>query len=250
MNLKKTIFFGLFMVIGLMVKAQTADEIVSKYIEKTGGKDAWSKVTTSKTTAKVKTQGMDFPAIMLSKKMKQKISFTFQGINMVQPAFDGTTGWQTNFMNMKPEKMEAEDTEILRSEVDDFPNPFLNYKQKGYTLELQDAEVVEGTDCFKLKMTKKPIKIDGKDEENASVYLIDKENFIPILIRSVIKKGPAKGKLSEIYFSDYQDVNGLMMPFTIDQKFEAQTQASIVIEKIELNVDIDDKEFAFPEGNQ
>ena len=40
-----------------------------------------------------------------------------------------------------------------------------------------------------------------------------------------------------------------MLPFTLDQKFEGQTQAYIAIEKIELNVEIDDKEFAFPEGN-
>lgn len=91
--------------------------------------------------------------------------------------------------------------------------------------------------------------IEGKEEENSTVYFFDKENFIPIMTKSIIKKGPAKGKSSESVFSDYQEVNGLMLPFTLDQKFEGQTQASIAIEKIELNVEIDDKEFAFPEGN-
>ena len=248
MSFKKTFLFGSFLILGQLMYAQTADEIINKYFEKTGGREAWSKITTMRSTAKVKTQGMELPAVMLSKPMKQKMSFTFQGLMIVQPAFDGTTGWQTNFMTMKAEKMEAEDNAITKAEVGDFPDPFLRYKEKGYSVELQGSEAVEGTDCFKIKLTKKPIMIDGKEEENSTVYFIDKENFVPIMAKSVIKKGPAKGKTSESIMSDYQEVNGLMLPFTMDQKFDGQLQASIAIEKIEFNVEIDDKEFAFPEG--
>ncbi len=241
---------SLLIAAGNAVFAQTAEEIINKYIENTGGLDAWSKLVSMRSTAKVKAQGMEFPAIMLSKPMKQKVSLTFQGMNIVQPAFDGTTGWNTNFMTMKAEKMEAEDNEITKAEVADFPDAFLKHKEKGYHLELQGSETVEGTDCFKIKLTKKPVVIDGKEEENAVVYFFDKENFIPILTRSLIKKGPAKGKFSETSMSDYQEVNGLMLPFTMDQKFDGQVVASIAVEKIELNVEIDDKEFAFPEGNE
>jgi outer membrane lipoprotein-sorting protein len=234
---------------GQLLNAQTVDEIINKYYENTGGREAWSKITTIKSIAKVKTQGLELPAIMLSKPMKQKMSFTFQGITIVQPAFDGTTGWQTNFMTMKAEKMEAEDNEITKAEVEDFPDAFLSYKSKGYALELQGSETVEGTDCYKIKLTKKPIMIDGKEEENSSVYFFDKDNYVPIMTKSVIKKGPAKGKTSESLMSDYQEVSGVMMPFSIAQKFDGQLQASIMIEKIEVNVPIDDKEFTFPEGN-
>ncbi|MGB4840077.1 MAG: outer membrane lipoprotein-sorting protein, partial [Saprospiraceae bacterium] len=147
MNLTKTLFFSCFIIMGQLLNAQTVDEIINKYYENTGGREAWSKITTIKSIAKVKTQGLELPAIMLSKPMKQKMSFTFQGITIVQPAFDGTTGWQTNFMTMKAEKMEAEDNEITKAEVEDFPDAFLSYKSKGYALELQGSETVEGTDC-------------------------------------------------------------------------------------------------------
>ena len=249
MNLTKTLFFSCFIIMGQLLNAQTVDEIINKYYENTGGREAWSKITTIKSIAKVKSQGLELPAIMLSKPMKQKMSFTFQGITIVQPAFDGTTGWQTNFRTMKAEKMEAEDNEITKAEVEDFPDAFLSYKSKGYALELQGSETVEGTDCYKIKLTKKPIMIDGKEEENSSVYFFDKDNYVPIMTKSVIKKGPAKGKTSESLMSDYQEVSGVMMPFSIAQKFDGQLQASIMIEKIEVNVPIDDKEFTFPEGN-
>ncbi len=243
----KNYFTLILLMSSFLMSAQTADEIINKYIENTGGREAWSKVTSMKSVGNVKAQGMDFPTTMLSKQNKQKISFTFQGKEIVQPAFDGQVGWQTNFMTMKAEKMEAEDSEMLKSEFGDFPDAFLKYKEKGYTVELQGSETVEGTDCFKIKLTKKPVKADGVEVENASFYFFDKENYVPILVKSEIKKGPQKGKFSETSMSDYQEVNGLVLPFTIDQKFDGQTMASVKLTGIELNVTIDDKEFAFPE---
>lgn len=249
MNITKTFLFGIFLFVANIATAQTADDIINKYIENTGGRDAWSKVTSSKSTALIKTQGMELPGVMLMKPNKIKMAITFQGLTIVQPAFDGTTGWQTNFMTMKAEKMEAEDNELTKSEASDFPDALLNYKAKGYTVELQGSEAVEGTDCFKIKLTKKPIMIEGKEEENSTVYFMDKENFVPIMTRTVIKKGAAKGKNSETLMSDYQEVNGLYFPFTMDQKFDGQLQASISLSKIEINVPIDDSEFTFPAGN-
>ncbi|MFZ1705570.1 MAG: outer membrane lipoprotein-sorting protein [Saprospiraceae bacterium] len=246
--MKIKIFFlsTFFLFFSILSNAQTADEILIKYFESIGGRDAVSSITSMKMTGKVKTQGMEFPCVMLSKGKKQKISFTFQGIEMTQPCFDGEIGWQTNFMNMKAEKMEAEDSEILKSQFEDFPDPFLKYKEKGYVLEVLGSETVEGTDCFKLKLTKQPILIDGKEEENATTYFFDKENYVPIVTKSLIPKGPGKGKFSETVLSDYQETNGVMMPFSLEQKFDGQTMAHIEIEKIEMNVDIDDKVFVFP----
>jgi outer membrane lipoprotein-sorting protein len=243
-----SIFTLLLFFVSSLLTAQSAEDVINKYLENTGGREAWSKIKSMKSTGTVKAQGLDFPTIMLSKENKQKISFTFQGKEIVQPAFDGETGWQTNFMTMKAEKMEAEDSEMLKSEFADFPEAFLRYKEKGYSVEFQGSETKEGTDCFKIKLTKKPVKVDGVEVENASIYFFDKENYVPILMQSEIKKGPAKGKLSETSMSDYQEVEGVYLPFSIDQKYDGQVMASVKLTKIELNVAIDDKEFVFPEN--
>lgn len=233
---------------GFTVNSQSVDEILEKYFVNIGGKEAISKIQSTRMTGKVKAQGMEFPTVMLSKGPKQKISFTFQGIEFVQPCFDGETGWQTNFMNMKAEKMEAEDSELLKAQFEDFPDAFLKYKEKGYKAEFLGSETVEGTDCFKIKLNKKPIKIGGVDEENATTYYFDKENYVPILTKSLIPKGPAKGKFQETVLSDYQEVDGVFMPFSIATKFDGQIAASVEIEKIEINVPIEDAVFVFPGG--
>lgn len=227
--------------------AQTADEVIDKYFEAVGGREAMAAVKTVKMTGKIKVQGMELPITMVNtNKGQQRMSFSFQGQEIVQPAFDGNEGWQTNFMTMKAEKMEAEDNAIMKAEAGDFPDAFLDYKGKGYSIALEADETIEGVACHKIKLTKKPVTIDGKEEENFSYYFFDKENNVPIMVRSIIKKGQMKGMASESFMSDYQEVNGVMFPFTIDQKFNGQSQAAIAIEKVDVNVTIDEAIFKFP----
>lgn len=228
------------------VQAQDADQIIEQYFQNIGGKENLATIQTLKMSGKIKAQGMEFPAVMISKGNKQKVTFTFQGLEIVQPCFDGEIGWQTNFMNMKAEKMETEDNAILKSQFEDFPEPFLHYKSRGYKVELLGSEVVEGTDCHKIKLTKKPLIIEGKEEENAVLYYFEKENNVPILTKTVIPKGPAKGKYQETVLSDYQEVNGLIFPFSMTQKFDGQIMATIELEQIEVNTPVDDNIFAYP----
>ncbi|HLO44445.1 MAG TPA: hypothetical protein VK175_08940 [Leadbetterella sp.] len=247
--MKKTIKLLLASVLtfaATFAQAQTAEEIVNKYIEVTGGATKWAELKSVKMTAKGKQGGMEFPITSLQKApnlMKQSISF--QGKVITMSAFDGKETWKTNFMTMKAEKGEAEDSENAAKSLD-FPDPFLDYKAKGYSIALEGEEKVEGTDCYKIKLTKKPIKVDGKEEEDFSYYFFDKENGVVIMNRSVIKKGPGKDQAIETLMSDYQEVNGLFFPFTVSQKMNGQVMFSMAMEKLEMNVAIDNKEFAFP----
>ncbi|GAA4399625.1 hypothetical protein GCM10023187_11780 [Nibrella viscosa] len=241
LNLLTVLFF-----IGLTAQAQTVDEIINKYHEVTGGKDKWLALQSVRMTGKAKAQGMDFPVSVLQKAPnKQILKVNIQGKEFVQTAYDGTTGWSTNFMSQKPEKMAAEDSDILKQESE-LQDSFLNYKEKGYTAELQGKETIEGTECYKIKLTKKPVKVDGKEEENFGYYFISVADNVPIMQRSFPKKGQVKGMAIDTYMSDYQEVNGLFMPFTITQKVNGQTAFSMTADKIETNIAVDDKEFAFP----
>jgi hypothetical protein len=49
------------MIFFVAANAQTADEIIAKYFENTGGLDKWKAVQGVKMTAKVNQQGMDIP---------------------------------------------------------------------------------------------------------------------------------------------------------------------------------------------
>jgi hypothetical protein len=246
--MKKSLILSAFaLLFAFVAQAQTADEIVEKYLQNIGGKDKLRALKSIKMIGKGKQGTVEFPTTTIQTVGgKEKNTFSFQGTEMVQPAFDGTTGWSTNFMTRKAEKMETEDAENKKREAGDFPDAFLDYAKKGYKIALEGKEKVEGTECFKIKLTKKPMLVDGKEEENVVYYFFDTENYVPLVIRNTAKKGQAKGATIDIVLSDYQEINGLFFPFSVSQKFNGQAGFTMVIEKIELNVAVDDKIFAFP----
>lgn len=197
--------------------------------------------------AKVNQGGMEIPLeIVRMKDGRQMTSITFQGLELKQGVFDGEVLWGTNMMTQKAEKSDAEATEMMKKEMNDFPDPFLDYQDKGYTVELMGKEDFNGTETFKIKLVKEPITVDGEEVQDVSYYFFETENFVPIAIHSEIKQGQAKGMMSEITFSDYQEVEGLYMPFTMSQGVKGQGGQPVTMDSIELNPEVSDSDFAFP----
>jgi hypothetical protein len=98
-----------------------------------------------------------------------------------------------------------------------------------------------------VKLVREPVTVDGVKEENVSFYFFDAENFVPLMVQSEIKSGQYKGQVSEAKFSDYDEVDGLYFPFSMTQGLKGQGGQAITFDKIEINPEVDDKAFAFPE---
>lgn len=240
--------FALLALTGLQgLYAQTAEEIVENYLENIGGREKLAALKSVKMTAKVNAQGMELPITMYQKAPgKQRMDLIFQGQKITQMCFDGEQGWSTNFMTMEAEKWDAEQSLVMQTEMD-FPNPFLNYKEKGHTLSLEGEETIEGAECYKIKVVKQPIVIDGQSEENFSFHYFDKESLVPIMQRDFAKVGPMKGQASETYFSDYQEVAGVYFPYSVSQKMNGQSIFAFSVEELTVNEELEDAMFAFPE---
>lgn len=232
----------------LIGKAQTAEEIIDKYFENTGGYANWAKVESMKMEAKLNQQGMEIPLVMLQMKDgRQATTITFQGKEIKQGVFDGASLWSHNFMNMKAEKSDAETTENFKANLgSDFPMPFFDYKKRGYKVEFLGKETIEGTETFKIKLTKNPTKVDGKPQDNIEFYFFDTENYVPLMVESEITQGQAKGMVGQTKLSDYQEVNGLTIPFSMSQGVKGGGSQPITINKIEINPKVDASVFAFP----
>jgi len=228
--------------------AQTnADEILNNYFENTGGIENWQKLQGLKMIGKVNGQGMEIPIeIIQLKDGRQYVKINFQGKELMQGVYDGKVLWNTNFMTQKAEVMTTEDTEnFKKNQVNDFPTPFLDYKEKGYKIELLEDETMEGTECFKLKLTQNPVLVDGKEEDNVSFYYFEKENFVPIAMEMEIKSGPMKGQMMKSTMSDYEEVEGLYFPFSL-----SQMGGPLSIETIELNPDVNLDIFEMPKEEE
>ena len=102
---------------------------------------------------------------------KARIEFTFQGMTGVQ-AFDGTTGWFIMPFAGKtdPEKMSADQVKLIKEEAD-IDGPLVDYKKKGHQVELIGKEEEEGSEVYKLKVTKK--------NGDTDYFFLDAQYFLP-----------------------------------------------------------------------
>jgi hypothetical protein len=228
------------------LNAQTVDEIIKSYYDVTGGAN-WEKVNGMRMTANVDQGGMKIPVeVVTLKDGRMYTKITFMGNTMTMAAFDGETNWSTNFMTMEPEEGTAETSENSKRTINEFPNALFKYKELGYSATLLNEETIEGTTCHKIKLDKKTMLVDGEEVPNIEYYYIDKENSVPILVETEIKSGEMKGKISQTSLSDYQEINGVFIPYSTSSGIKDGESQVIQFEKIELNPTVDDKEFKFP----
>jgi outer membrane lipoprotein-sorting protein len=220
--------------------AENVDDIIAKNLKARGGLDKLKGIQSLRMTGKMLVgPGMEAPFTMEFKRPKRmRMEFTIQGMTGTQ-ALDGDTGWAiVPFTGKKdPERMAPDDLKEAQDQAD-FDGPLVDYKSKGHKVELVGKQKIEGTDAYKIKITKK-----NGDIEN--VYL-DADAFLEIK-----SDGKRNMRGSEVEFetttADYKDVSGLMFPFSIEFGAKGQMQkAKLTITKIEVNPKIEDARFKMP----
>ena len=242
---KKIIFFALTFLFLFSYKgfSQTADEVIENYITATGGLDVITAVQSYEIKGNMKMGSMDIPfTIYLKRPMKALLEVIYQGMTMKQ-AYDGTIAWTINpFAGSEdPEKMDKGQTKRMQS-MADMDGALVNYKEKGSTVELIGKEDFEGTEVYNIKLIDK-----NGDQIN---YYIDAESYM-ILKEASKTKMEEKEVKSETMFSDYRDINGIMLSFAMVVESDANPMGTqnIVMEEFKQNVDIDDNIFVMPKDD-
>ena len=227
-------------------KAQTAEEIINQFQQAIGG-EKWNNVTGLRMNANVEQGGMKIPVeVVMLKDGRMYTEITLMGNTMIMQAYDGTTVWTTNFMSMEPEKAPSDESENAKRAAKEFPNALVNYKALGYTPTLLGSETIDGTACHKIKLEKKTIMAEGKEVPNIEYYYIDKENNVPILTETEIQTGEMKGKISQTKYSDYQEVDGVMIAFSNTSGIKDGMSQTIQYDKVEVNPKVEETKFSFP----
>jgi len=220
--------------------AETVDEILDKHFAAIGGKDKIAAVQTAKLTGKQQFGPQEAPfSIQWKRPNKIRIEFTLQGLVGVQ-AYDGTAAWQVMpFLGKNdPEAVTGDDLASMEEQADLIEGPMFNWKEKGNTVELIGKEAVEGTDAWKLKVTKK--------NGDLTYVWLDAESMLEIKNEGKRKRGDQEFEF-ESSLGDYKEVDGLLFAHSIEQKPKGAPQgATITVDKIELGVAVDDTAFAMP----
>lgn len=224
------------------VSAQTAEEIIAKYVKTIGGAERLEAIKTLRRTGKF-TGGGGFEAVLIQEKKRPQMAreeFSIQGMTGVT-AYDGTTGWKIEPWQGKKDAEPLGEEELKQiQESADFDGPLVNYQQKGNKVEFVGAEPVEGTDAFKLKVTLK--------NGDLRYYFMDTDYYVPIKIEyKMIVRGAERE--FETSLGDYKEVAGVYMPHSVESGAKGSPNKSqVTFEKIEANVALDDSRFKRPTG--
>ena len=225
----------------LPVHAETVDEIIAKNVEARGGKDKLKAIQSVKITGRMTMgPGGEAPFVWKWKRPSMlRMEFTIQGMTGIQ-AFDGKGGWMVMpFMGKKdPEALSDEDVKDVADQAD-FDGPLVDYKEKGNQVELIGKETIEGTEAYKLKLTRK--------SGDVSFLYLDAVEYLEIKEEG---KRMRHGQEFEFESSsgDYKEVSGVMVAHSYESKQKgAPASQTITFDKIETNVTLPDAEFKMPE---
>ena len=223
----------------LAVRAQTVDEVIAKNIQAHGGLEKIKEMNTLRNAGKISFGAIRATVLQENKrpdKVREEVGI--QGLAQVQ-AYDGKVAWQVSpFEGRKdPQLMTAEDAMSLIVDAD-IEGPLVDYKAKGHKAELMGHDSVEGTDCYKVKLSMK--------NGDVRYYYLDTDSFLELKLEV---QSTVRGTLqeNESYFGDYEQVDGIYFPFAIEQAQKGSSQRQkLSVDKIEINVPIDDARFTMP----
>jgi len=228
-------YFLLFTAVSLSfaAKAQTADDIIGKYVDAIGGKDKINQIKSVYTDATVSVMGMDGPAtttLLVGKGYRTELEVN--NTKVVQVLTD-KGGWMinpyagaTDPTPMPDDEYQGGKDQILLG------GSLLNYKAKGYTAELLPKD---GNNY--------PIKVTAG--KNVATYYIDATTW---LLNKITATATAQGQTTDVSetYSNYQKTDfGYLAPFKVDVDL-GQVQLSYVAKSVTVNKDIDPKVFDMP----
>ena len=229
---------GAIAVLAPSLHAQTVDEIIAKNIAAKGGAEKWHSLQTMKLTGTFASQGMEMPVTIVAKRpnlMRQDM--TIRDEHIVQ-AFDGTTAWMINPMmgSAGPREISGPQADLVKDQAD-FDGVLMDYKTKGYQVELVPPESPDDKSFYHLRVTKK----NGQVQD----FYLDAETGLDARSTTTLEQNGQQATVTS-ELSDYRDVDGIMVPFSMKQSLNGQTIGQLTVEKVEFNVPVDDSVFAPP----
>lgn len=218
------------------VALPSADSVIQRSIEVTGGKAAFEAVHTEKSTGAFAIAGAGITGTITEYSADPGKSYSAVEISGVGKLEEGTTGtiaWENSALQGARILSGDEAAIALRKAASDV---ITNWRKYYVSAETTGVEAVDGKDCYKVVMTPKtgPPETDFYDKETG--FLL-KESSV-----ANTPMGPIPG---ETTFSDYRKQGDVTLAFHVVEQIAGQ-QFDIKLTKIELNADVPDNRFDPP----
>jgi len=233
------VLLGLFIILLLAAQftsAKSVDEVIEKYIRARGGK---ARLASMKSIYMEGIKEMNAKEMIVKViKEQDKLSRTEieTGVANGFVLITKEAGW-TFFPLRTPalDKISDQDLFTLQTEMD-IDGPLVDYLSKGHKATLVGKEIIEGNNCYKIRLTTNA----GKE----IIFWLDTATFL-INQSSSIHAGEEDliGRTTITTYRNYREVSGIQFAHTVETKTTGTNNydisGQIIFYKILVNADID-----------
>ena len=227
-----------FLFVATAASAQTADDLIAKYVEARGGAARLKAIQTMRIERTIAATFNDIDVVILKKrpnlyrseqKPEGSPSATIRGFS--------DTAWES--VNGKTTRREGAGP-VEQREVDgDFDGFLVDYREKGHAVALEGRARAGADEAWKLKVTMKSGAV-------RYVYL-DPVTFLERKHEATVEIAPNRRIATTITFGDWREIDGVKFPFAIEEERDAPGQTFVFYtRKVEVNVPIEDGLFLQP----
>ena len=166
MKTLRTAFAGLLLLSSAYLQAQTADEVVAKYINAVGGNSVIGSIKNAVMDGELQTNGMTLSSkiyLVTGKAYKSEISMPDKSLTILE-CVTTEGGWALNPLAGQTEPQPLPEERVKQSQDNlDIGGKLYRYKEKGSSVELAGTESIGSVSALKLKL---------KDKDTSEMFLI------------------------------------------------------------------------------
>lgn len=215
----------------------TADKILDRYLEASGGRVAWQKLNSRESKGVVDVPAMNASGtVEVYEKAPSKVlvTITISGAAFSQ-GYDGKVGWSNDPQNGLREQTGDELAETRRDA--DFYHP-LDMHTLYSKFKVTGTEDVDGQKAYVVEAT----PAEGGGDPDKLYFSVD----TGLLVRGITQHHSPEGVSPiEEDFRDYRAVDGITVPFQIHQT-SGELDFTIRVDEMHHNVAIEDSKFSKP----
>lgn len=215
-------------------KPLTADGIMDRYLEVTGGKAPREKVKSQTVTGRVEipSQGIKGAVTIYRTQGASYMAMEIPGVGKMENGNKGDIAWEKSAL-MGPRLKEGDEkSQSLREAALDVESNWRNY----FTATLAGEEEAAGEACYKLILTPKTGSKETRYYSKSTGLLVKS---------SAVQKSPMGEIPVETMPSDYREVDGVKMPFQTTVVVGPQ-KMTMIQESVLHNAPIPEDKLALP----
>lgn len=170
---------------------------------------------------------------------KYRMDFSVQDVPAIQ-SYNGTAAWQTMPWtgNMAPQMVPEARIGDFKNRAD-FEGPLVNWKERGFVIEMVGIDTVNDVETYNLKLTRP----DG----NKEYFFIGTSDYLLHMQRNYRKGRDGSDVEVNVFLSDYREVNGVKFAFHTQSTMGGYPFSEIEYESIIVDSKVDEKIFDFPD---